>query len=161
MPVQPLIQLPRHVFESTILLDCDDMDVNINPDASEVCDGVDNNCNGTIDDGVTTTFFADVDGDGYGDSTILVEACFDDANLSTNGDDCDDSNGSINPVNTDIVGDNIDQDDGIDGTDFDGDGDPSIVSGNDCDDSDATVENLDVDLDGTPAVMETVMTTIH
>jgi hypothetical protein len=36
---------------STNNLDCNDLDLGINPDATEVCDGVDNDCNGAIDDG--------------------------------------------------------------------------------------------------------------
>ena len=41
--------------------DCDDGNADINPDATETCDGVDNNCDGEIDEGVTTTFYADGD----------------------------------------------------------------------------------------------------
>ena len=48
--------------------DCDDTSVPINPDADEVCDGSDNNCDGVTDDDAIdrTTFYSDSDGDGYG-----------------------------------------------------------------------------------------------
>lgn len=55
--------------------------------------------------------------------------------------DCNDSDPNISPSATDLVGDAIDQNcDGVDGTDFDGDGYPSIASGGtDCDDDDDLV----------------------
>ena len=174
--------------------DCDDTDFTINPDATEICDEIDNNCNDAVDEGVQNTFYVDADGDGYGDAGQMVEACslqngasmvdgdcddtsagtfpgaaelesttdcmedtdndgFGNANAQNpvvSGSDCNDSLASSNPMATDIVGDAIDQNcDGIDGTDIDGDGDPSIVSGGtDCDDLDSAVERLDQDGDG-------------
>jgi hypothetical protein len=41
--------------------DCNDNDASINPDATEICDEVDNNCDGSVDEGVTTTFYGDSD----------------------------------------------------------------------------------------------------
>ncbi len=57
--------------------DCDDGRTEVNPDALELCDGVDNNCNVLIDDSPTnmTTFYADVDGDGFGDVSSTSVAC--------------------------------------------------------------------------------------
>ena len=54
--------------------DCDDKDPDIHPGAVEGCDGVDNNCDGDVDEGVTTTFYADRDGDGFGDAGAPLEA---------------------------------------------------------------------------------------
>ena len=46
--------------------DCDDTDEYVYPGATEVCDGVDNDCDGSIDNGFSTSwYFADADGDGY------------------------------------------------------------------------------------------------
>ena len=47
-------------------LDCNDDNNSINPDAIEICDGIDNNCNGMEDDGlVFYTYYLDVDNDGF------------------------------------------------------------------------------------------------
>ncbi|HID29351.1 MAG TPA: hypothetical protein EYP19_05030, partial [Desulfobacterales bacterium] len=46
--------------------DCDDTNASINPDATEVCNGVDDDCDGQIDEGVKNTYYKDADGDGYG-----------------------------------------------------------------------------------------------
>ena len=46
--------------------DCDDNNANVNPSADELCDGVDNNCDGSVDENVATVFYADSDDDGYG-----------------------------------------------------------------------------------------------
>ena len=48
--------------------DCDDTDSTISPEAVEVCDGADNDCNGEADDGLPLqTVYEDMDGDGFGD----------------------------------------------------------------------------------------------
>ena len=47
--------------------DCDDRKTFAYSELTiEICDGSDNNCDGNVDEGVTTTFYADNDADGYG-----------------------------------------------------------------------------------------------
>jgi len=77
--------------------DCDDTDANVHPGATEICDGKDNDCNGQIDEGVTNTFYADADGDGYGNAAISVQACTPPAGYVADNTDCDDTNSNIHP----------------------------------------------------------------
>ena len=55
--------------------DCDDNNPQINPAMEEVCNGIDDNCNDDIDEGVGTTFYLDNDGDGYGMAGVEEYAC--------------------------------------------------------------------------------------
>lgn len=119
--------------------DCNDADLNIHPGASEVCNGKDDNCNGQIDEGVSTTFYLDADNDGYGNLLAPLQACSAPAGYVTNGADCNDSNFSVNPGATEIMYDGIDNDCNpltFDTVDADGDGYPSSL---DCNDSDPLV----------------------
>ena len=82
--------------------DCDDNNSSINPGSVEICDGLDNDCDGEIDEGVTSTWYADTDGDGFGDEGSLVEACEKPEGYVPNGNDCDDSNPDVYPGNTEV-----------------------------------------------------------
>jgi hypothetical protein len=69
--IQDCAQPPGYVTDNT---DCDDNDASISS-SPEICDGIDNNCNGLIDEGVTTTYYRDADGDGWGDRNNIVQSC--------------------------------------------------------------------------------------
>ena len=71
--------------------DCDDTDAATWPGAIELCDGADQNCDGQVDDGVQSTWYADDDGDGFGDPDSGTEACEAPAGTVAQGTDCDDA----------------------------------------------------------------------
>jgi hypothetical protein len=87
---------------SCIATDCDDSDSEINPAASEICDGIDNDCDGLTDDADDSvsdqsTWYADTDGDGYGDLASPLIACFQPTDYVLDNLDCDDTDTNINP----------------------------------------------------------------
>ena len=93
--------------------DCDDTTNRSFPGNGEVCDEIDNNCDGTVDEGVTTTYYADFDSDGYGNAALTQEACSVPTGYTTNADDCDDSTATTNPGATEYCNG---ADDDCDGT---------------------------------------------
>jgi hypothetical protein len=90
-----------YVADST---DCDDRDATSHPGGIEVCDGADNDCNGLVDDAPTdgTTYYADDDGDGFGDAGNTVSECALPSGYVENAHDCNDSNGD-EPVLADAI----------------------------------------------------------
>ncbi len=95
--------------------DCDDSNPDIHPGAAERCDGVDNDCDGEVDgsDSVdATTWYADLDGDGYGDEAGAgTPACDAPSGSVADATDCDDSDGAVNPGATEVCDDaDVDED---------------------------------------------------
>jgi hypothetical protein len=103
--------------------DCDDNDPAINPDADEVCNGVDDDCDGDTDESDAVdaeTWYVDGDGDGWGVEDNTAVGCGPSSALAAEAGDCDDDDPDINPGAYERPDDDIDQD--CDGEDrsFDG-----------------------------------------
>jgi hypothetical protein len=114
----------NYVSDST---DCDDSLSGVNPGASEVCDSIDNNCDGSTDEGVTNTYYEDDDGDGFGNSAVTTEACTASSTYVSDDTDCDDTVAAINPDASEIC-DSVDNDCDGDVDDDDSDVDSSSAS---------------------------------
>lgn len=94
-PVLSCTMLEGYSEENT---DCNDADSEIYPGAAEICDYIDNDCNGSVDDNAlgASTWFEDTDGDGYG-GTVSLEACEAPVGYLSQSGDCDNSNNTIYP----------------------------------------------------------------
>ncbi len=86
---------PRFWFVVSAV-DCNDSDAGAYPGAEETCDGVDNNCDWIVDEFLTSVFFADSDGDGYGGADSLY-ACSVPAGYVAGSGDCDDGRPEVYP----------------------------------------------------------------
>lgn len=73
----------------------------VNPNQIEQCDGLDNNCNGEIDENAeqstTQPYYQDLDGDGFGNIQVVARACSQPLGYSIRAGDCDDTNQQDNP----------------------------------------------------------------
>ena len=145
--------------------DCNDADEDVNPAEAELCNGIDDDCDGTPDDNLTFQYwYQDLDDDGHGDAAVSQYLCAGDPgdHWVAAGDDCDDGDPANYPGNDEICdGQDNDcdgnPDDGVQYVywyhDGDGDnhGDPNdheyecagqpgadyVLNGDDCDDNDA------------------------
>ncbi|MBU1219899.1 putative metal-binding motif-containing protein [Myxococcota bacterium] len=115
--------------KDTSVVDCDDDDADVHPGAEEICDDdIDQNCNGTANDGCAGVDCNDNDGDGVPSGP--------DCNPSAN--DCDDNDPDRAPGFEETCGDNVDNDcdgyaddccPGVEFCDSDNDG---ACTGSDC-----------------------------
>jgi|GEM_PF-3897057 len=97
--------------------DCLDTHPGVHPEATEVCNDIDDNCNDLVDDedpevdlSTARSWYTDSDSDGFGDSEAVVAACTTPgADYVDNDRDCDDSNSEVSPSATEVC-DSIDND---------------------------------------------------
>jgi hypothetical protein len=83
--------------------DCDDTAAAVNPAAVELCNGIDDDCDGLVDDADPDvadpdTWYADADGDGFGDPGASTLACVAPPATLADTTDCDDAAASVNPT---------------------------------------------------------------
>ncbi len=150
--------------------DCVDTQASVRPDATETCDGTDQDCDGAVDEGLVQTAFRDDDGDLHGDPDGTVLSCPGRAHTSTSDADCDDEDARSHGLLLEVCDG---QDNDCDGlvdeetvtvpwypdTDGDGFGDPSAAPvfaceppadhallPTDCDDTDASRSPAAVEL---------------
>ena len=148
--------------------DCDDSEFSVNPGVLETCNGIDDDCDGEVDEEATdaTAWYADQDGDGHGDDDSELLACDAPTDHSAVGGDCDDGEDEVHPdaaevcndIDDDCDGLTDEEDPGLQGAstwyaDADGDGygapgagtvacerpEGDVANHDDCDDSDPEV----------------------
>lgn len=76
--------------------DCDDLRGGVHPGASEACNGIDDDCDGSVDEFVMQTYHRDADGDGYG-SWETTSACYQPGGYVSNANDCYDGHAQAYP----------------------------------------------------------------
>jgi len=92
--------------------DCNDGDPAVFPDAEELCNGVDDDCDDAVDEGVLLDFWADIDGDGWGNPVYHSLACEAEVGMVDNDGDCEDLDPSIHPEADEICNETDDDCDG-------------------------------------------------
>ena len=101
-------------------LECDDgslppadEDSDRHPLADEMCNGLDDNCDGQVDEGLLEEWYEDVDGDGFGGGDPIL-SCDPEGDLVRTAEDCDDGDASVRPDAAETSGDGVDNDcDGV------------------------------------------------
>ena len=139
--------------------DCDDGEAASFPGNPELCDSIDNDCDGQVDIGAAgaDTWWLDLDGDGYGGSSYSVTACDQPADFEATSSDCNDGDALVFPGGVELCNAVDDDCDGVVPLDeLDGDGDGISQCDGDCDDLEVTVypgapelcDGADQDCDG-------------
>ena len=165
--ISTCVQPQGYVTDNT---DCDDTSADVNPAATEVCNHIDDDCSGTIDDGlVFDTYYADVDGDTFGDANNSIYECSQPSGYVTNNTDCNDNNANQNTASTEICnGEDDDCDGAIDNglifldyyADLDSDGFGAGAATNSCVDLGAGYVNNNTDCNDNNANQNTASTEI-
>ena len=128
--------------------DCGPMDATVFPGAEEVCDDVDQDCDGDL-----LEDFPDLDADGIAD---CMDEDGDGDGFTEEGGDCDDANPDVHPDADEVCNEGVDDDCDPATTEDDADADGVQACAGDCDDGDPAVypdapelcDGMDNDCDG-------------
>jgi hypothetical protein len=90
-------EAPEGHVGAEALGDCDDGDPAVHPEAEEACNGTDDDCDGETDEDVQLDWWADIDGDGWGNPAYHSQACEAEVGMVDNADDCDDGDIAVHP----------------------------------------------------------------
>jgi hypothetical protein len=82
--------------------DCNDANAAVFPGAAEVCNGLDDDCNQTVDDGLMVSYYRDADGDTYGNPDDMASACSPPVGFVTDDTDCDDGERWVHPGGVEV-----------------------------------------------------------
>jgi hypothetical protein len=94
----PSIACPRPAGYVANSEDCNDLSSIVHPGAAEICNEMDEDCDGIVDEGLPAIWsWRDADGDGFGDPTIPILACLVPAGYVANDLDCNDASGAVHP----------------------------------------------------------------
>jgi hypothetical protein len=69
----------------------------VNPEATEACNRIDDDCDGTADETVQLVFYRDLDGDGFGVGSMTAMDCAAPFGYAVTGGDCDDTTATAHP----------------------------------------------------------------
>ncbi len=101
-PVTGLTPPPGYILDNS---DCNDANAMIFPESAEICNSMDDDCDGTNDDGILfTTYYFDADADAFGNSLLPTSACSGPpAGYTLHNGDCNEANSEINPGAPEVV----------------------------------------------------------
>jgi hypothetical protein len=108
-PLSPVLVCPAPASAVMDSSDCDDLLAHVFPGSEELCDGLDGDCDGRVDEGLDAPWTPDADGDGWGGQGSAVLSCEAPDGYGPEG-DCDDSEPDTHPAATEVCDDGLDND---------------------------------------------------